>query len=511
MTAPAVEWLTALVAAILGGAIVALALRLSSRVDAAYSEPEAASAAAAPAKPGAPACSRELAAPSAPRAGASGSDAKLPIAAEQQRWPSFIERTLDEPELNAELRSTIDACVRGLPGSVEMDWLLRCVLSAAMEKSHRIGSKRARLVCAIADAIQAAVIRTRTSPAPRARAALFFPSNVSFRYVLNLLGNATVSLDICVYTITDRQLVERILAAHARRVRVRIVTDDKKAFDQGSAVFSLAQAGIPTVVAEQEAGWEPPAPGSSANGGGSADGGGARERHMHHKFAVVDGSVLLTGSFNWTHAAHERNCENLLVTDDAYFVARYAAEFERTWNDCRRDNRLGTNAAAQRIQALYRGQSFRRSFSKESFSRLVLGEGSSLASAAPRAPAGGQANVQAAQAHDGCETRAIDELREGSARADERPMPRELANLYQRAQRQSNGFMAADAEPANTSTRSPARRPNGGTGIDTPGAWKTPPLSPSRRGARESDGVPTSARRRASGSSRRVGRQSTSI
>ena len=273
---------------------------------------------------------------------------------------------------------------------------------------------------------------------------------------------------------------------------------------------------------------------------------------MHHKFAVVDGSVLLTGSFNWTHAAHERNCENLLVTDDAYFVARYAAEFgararerasaphgrawqafaplalcrhrsrapvafatccdaERTWNDCRRDNRLGTNAAAQRIQALYRGQSFRRSFSKESFSRLVLGEGSSLASAAPRAPAGGQANVQAAQAHDGCETRAIDELREGSARADERPMPRELANLYQRAQRQSNGFMAADAEPANTSTRSPARRPNGGTGIDTPGAWKTPPLSPSRRGARESDGVPTSARRRASGSSRRVGRQSTSI
>ncbi|MFN0213073.1 MAG: phospholipase D-like domain-containing protein [Saprospiraceae bacterium] len=47
---------------------------------------------------------------------------------------------------------------------------------------------------------------------------------------------------------------------------------------------------------------------------------------MHHKFAVVDDRLLLSGSFNWTYNS---NAENLMATDDATLLAAFKAEFER--------------------------------------------------------------------------------------------------------------------------------------------------------------------------------------
>ena len=54
---------------------------------------------------------------------------------------------------------------------------------------------------------------------------------------------------------------------------------------------------------------------------------------MHHKFAVVDSAILLTGSFNWTRAAASKNVENCLVTSAPEAVAAYAAEFEKLWSN----------------------------------------------------------------------------------------------------------------------------------------------------------------------------------
>jgi phosphatidylserine/phosphatidylglycerophosphate/cardiolipin synthase-like enzyme len=38
---------------------------------------------------------------------------------------------------------------------------------------------------------------------------------------------------------------------------------------------------------------------------------------MHHKFAVIDNKVVLTGSFNWTRNAAEDNHENIISIDSA--------------------------------------------------------------------------------------------------------------------------------------------------------------------------------------------------
>lgn len=47
---------------------------------------------------------------------------------------------------------------------------------------------------------------------------------------------------------------------------------------------------------------------------------------MHHKFALLDDGLLLSGSFNWTYNC---NTENLLVSDDPGAVEAFRHEFSR--------------------------------------------------------------------------------------------------------------------------------------------------------------------------------------
>jgi phosphatidylserine/phosphatidylglycerophosphate/cardiolipin synthase-like enzyme len=52
---------------------------------------------------------------------------------------------------------------------------------------------------------------------------------------------------------------------------------------------------------------------------------------MHHKFALLDNSVVLTGSYNWTFASEEENYDNVLILREPRLVGIYQAEFEALW------------------------------------------------------------------------------------------------------------------------------------------------------------------------------------
>ncbi len=132
------------------------------------------------------------------------------------------------------------------------------------------------------------------------------PGEACVRRIAGLVGAAVRTVDICVFTITDDRISRAIREAHRRGVQVRIVTDDEKAHDAGSDTLALGRDGVPVRVDDSPF-------------------------HMHHKFAIFDGRLLLTGSYNWTRGAAENNQENLLVTDDARFVRPFVAEFERLW------------------------------------------------------------------------------------------------------------------------------------------------------------------------------------
>jgi len=53
---------------------------------------------------------------------------------------------------------------------------------------------------------------------------------------------------------------------------------------------------------------------------------------MHHKFIVIDRSIVITGSYNFTAAAEDRNDENLVVLFSPEIAELFLAEFERVFD-----------------------------------------------------------------------------------------------------------------------------------------------------------------------------------
>ncbi|MBV9390077.1 MAG: phosphatidylserine/phosphatidylglycerophosphate/cardiolipin synthase family protein [Chroococcidiopsidaceae cyanobacterium CP_BM_ER_R8_30] len=54
---------------------------------------------------------------------------------------------------------------------------------------------------------------------------------------------------------------------------------------------------------------------------------------LHHKFAVIDGQTVITGSHNWSEAANTKNDEDLLVIHNSTVAAHFQREFERLYTN----------------------------------------------------------------------------------------------------------------------------------------------------------------------------------
>jgi phosphatidylserine/phosphatidylglycerophosphate/cardiolipin synthase-like enzyme len=50
---------------------------------------------------------------------------------------------------------------------------------------------------------------------------------------------------------------------------------------------------------------------------------------MHHKFIVVDGHWVITGSYNFSKNAEKSNDENVLILDDGEIAGQYLREVAR--------------------------------------------------------------------------------------------------------------------------------------------------------------------------------------
>lgn len=60
-------------------------------------------------------------------------------------------------------------------------------------------------------------------------------------------------------------------------------------------------------------------------------------RNMHHKVFVIDGQVLITGSYNFSKNAAEENDENILVIENPVLARAYREEFERVYQAAQKE------------------------------------------------------------------------------------------------------------------------------------------------------------------------------
>jgi len=140
--------------------------------------------------------------------------------------------------------------------------------------------------------------------------ACFSPGTACLQAIVDRVRAARRQADLCVFTLSDDRIAAEVLSAHERGVAVRIVTDNDKEFDAGSDIARLRQAGVPVAVDRTNA-------------------------HMHHKFALFDGTWLLNGSYNWTRSAAQFNEENLVVQNDPGLVRQFQAQFDTLWTRLR--------------------------------------------------------------------------------------------------------------------------------------------------------------------------------
>ncbi|XP_047221253.1 mitochondrial cardiolipin hydrolase isoform X3 [Girardinichthys multiradiatus] len=128
----------------------------------------------------------------------------------------------------------------------------------------------------------------------------------SFSRLLCHILSATSSLDLCVFSFSNMDLSRAVLLLHKKAVTIRVLSDKDYSAITGSQIGILRKAGICV----------------------RCDVGSA---YMHHKFAVVDGRLLITGSLNWTLTAVQSNFENILITEEAELVQPFIKEFHRLW------------------------------------------------------------------------------------------------------------------------------------------------------------------------------------
>jgi phosphatidylserine/phosphatidylglycerophosphate/cardiolipin synthase-like enzyme len=122
--------------------------------------------------------------------------------------------------------------------------------------------------------------------------------------LINLISQARKSVYVAIYSFTRDGLARALIDAKNRGVEVKVIIEEENAYGQGSDYRMLKEAGVDIRL----------------------DGNPAL---MLHKFMVVDGEIIVTGSYNWSTAAEDRNDENFVVIRDRSVAERFMQEFNR--------------------------------------------------------------------------------------------------------------------------------------------------------------------------------------
>ena len=127
----------------------------------------------------------------------------------------------------------------------------------------------------------------------------FSPRGGATEAIVQTLDDAKSTVLVQAYSFTSRPIAEALVRAHERGVNVTVILDNSQRTQRYSVVHSLVQAGIPTFI-------------------------DASHAIAHNKVMIIDGAIVVTGSFNFSKAAEERNAENLVIIHDKQVTSQFA-------------------------------------------------------------------------------------------------------------------------------------------------------------------------------------------
>jgi phosphatidylserine/phosphatidylglycerophosphate/cardiolipin synthase-like enzyme len=132
------------------------------------------------------------------------------------------------------------------------------------------------------------------------------PNSGATHAILAGIRSAQHTILVQAYLLYSTRLAEALVRAHQRGVQVHVILDaNAQPHDPPvPAVALLVGTGIAVSLDE-------------------------RHEWAHDKVMILDGEVVITGSYNWTLAAENNNGENLLVIRDPRLAGVYTENWQR--------------------------------------------------------------------------------------------------------------------------------------------------------------------------------------
>lgn len=130
------------------------------------------------------------------------------------------------------------------------------------------------------------------------------------KQLINLINVSTKTLDIAIYSLTKKDIVDAIISAKKRGVFVRLMSDrtESKSKSQSIELQQIKQTGIQVKI-------------------------NTHLGLLHDKYTIVDGKIIATGSYNYTNNANDENDENMIIIRDNNIARAYENNFNSMWND----------------------------------------------------------------------------------------------------------------------------------------------------------------------------------
>ena len=145
-------------------------------------------------------------------------------------------------------------------------------------------------------------VRTVTIPVTETQV-YFSPDGGCTEAIIEQIDNAKSEILIQAYSFTSAPIARALVNAHKRRVHVEIILDKLNKSEKYSAGDFTAHMGVITYIDSQHV-------------------------IAHNKIIIIDKETVITGSFNFTKAAEERNAENLLIMKSKELAKTYI----ENWN-----------------------------------------------------------------------------------------------------------------------------------------------------------------------------------
>jgi phosphatidylserine/phosphatidylglycerophosphate/cardiolipin synthase-like enzyme len=132
----------------------------------------------------------------------------------------------------------------------------------------------------------------------------FSPHGGCTEAIVKEINQAKTEILLQAYSFTSTPIAQALIRAHKRGVKISAVLDKSNRGRKYSAATFLKNMEIPVLIDDQHA-------------------------IAHNKVMIIDNRVVITGSFNFTLAAENKNAENLLILDDLPDLTRaYRENFQ---------------------------------------------------------------------------------------------------------------------------------------------------------------------------------------